>query len=371
MVIAGEISGDMHAGAVIRELRRRRPELDVFGIGGDELAQAGMQIHYHARDMAVLGLTEVLLRIRFFRRVFREMLALARERRPNAVLLVDYPGFNLRFAEQAHSAGLKVIYYVCPQVWAWNRRRIPKIARIVDRLLTIFPFEADVFKNHNLRVDFVGHPLATLAAAELSAPAAELPWAGKPKIALLPGSRYHEIKRILPVLAQAAALLRAKEPNAGFIVAAPSAEVAGWVRNTLDQQSTLPPNLSVVAGKTRAILRQADAAWVASGTATIETALMNCPMIVVYRVAWATYWLGRMLIRVPHLGMVNLVAGRQVCPEFIQSAATPCALADALLPLLNEGPLRTNMLQELRRVRQMLGEGDAAARAAEIIDREL
>ena len=370
MIIAGEISGDMHAAALVQAIRRRRPDIECFGIGGENLRAAGMEIHYDVRDMAVLGLTEVLLRFRFFKGVFNAMLALARERRPDAVLLVDYPGFNLRFAARAHALGFKVLYYICPQVWAWNRGRIPRMARIVDRLLAIFPFEVDVFKDSGLRVDFVGHPLVAQAAVARAEPLAPLPWQGEPRIALLPGSRYHEVKRILPVMLTAAARVQEQFPGAGFIVAAPSEEVAGWVRAVMGSLGNGPEHVAVMAGQTRQVLRQARAALVASGTATIETALMRCPMLVVYRVAWATYCIGRLLIRVPYLGMVNIVAGERLCPEFIQHKARPEAMAAALAPLLRDGPARETMLAGLDRVSQALGDPHAAEHAADIILQE-
>lgn len=371
MIIAGEISGDMHAAALVQAMRRRRPDIVCFGIGGDNLRAAGMEIHYDVRDMAVLGLTEVLLRFRFFNRVFNAMLSLARQRRPDAILLVDYPGFNLRFAAKAHMLGFKVLYYICPQVWAWNRGRIPQMARDVDRLLAIFPFEVDVFKKSSLRVDFVGHPLVAQAAAARTEPLAPLPWQGEPRIALLPGSRYHEVKRILPVMLATASRVQSQFPGAGFIVAAPSEEVAGWVRAVMDSLGKGPQRVSVVVGQTRQVLRQARAALVASGTATIETALMRCPMLVVYRVAWATYCIGRLLIRVPYLGMVNIVAGKCLCPEFIQHAARPETMAKALVPLLRDGPERATMLAGLDLVSQALGDPHSAEHAANIILQEL
>ena len=372
LVVAGEVSGDMHAAALVRALRARRPDMKVFGIGGAELRAAGMEILVDASGMAVLGLTDVLLKYRFFRKTFNDLLAVARERRPDVILLVDYPGFNLRFAARAHALGLKVIYYICPQVWAWNRARVPRMARIVDRLISIFPFEADVFRGTGLPVDFVGHPLVTEAHLVLAGPLAELPWqAGDPRVAILPGSRYHEIKRILPAMWSAAALLERQCPGAGFIVAVPSEQVAGWVRSVLAGLRGGPRRWVLVVGQTRQALRQARGAMVTSGTATIETALLRCPMVVVYETSWITYGLGRMVIRVPFLGMVNIVAGEALCPEFIQHRATPRALAAGLAPVLAEGSARTKMLVGLDRVIRALGEPGAEERAAEVVWKEL
>jgi lipid-A-disaccharide synthase len=327
-----------------------------------------MEILVDAKDMAVLGLWEVLKRYGHFKRIFEDMTRVALERKPDAVLLVDYPGFNLRFAARMHAAGIKVLYYVCPQVWAWHRSRIAKMAEIVDRLMVIFPFEVDVFKGTGLKVDFVGHPLVEEAEKALVEPLQPLPWKGQPRIALLPGSRKQEIERILPPMLGAASILRKKYPEASFIVAAASEEMDRLIHAKLGSR---PSTLPIVTGATRQVLRQADAAMVASGTATLETAMMGCPMTVVYRTAALTYYIGRMLVQVPHLGMVNLIAGRGLCPEFIQGAATPSNLAAAIEPLASDGPARRAMVQGLAEVRSKLGRGGAAERAAAVVLDEL
>ncbi|MFH0880844.1 MAG: lipid-A-disaccharide synthase, partial [Lentisphaerota bacterium] len=363
--------GDMHAARLVREMKARDPEIRFWGIGGDELRAEGVEILHDVREMAVLGIVEVLRRYSFFKRVFNEMLAYAEERHPDLVLLVDYPGFNLRFAEQARKMNLKVAYYICPQVWAWHRSRIGKMARIVDRLLVIFPFEVEVFRGTGLKTDFVGHPLVEATHEALSAPAQELPWQGEPRVALLPGSRRQEVERILPSMWQAAGVLEKKNPSMSFIVAAPGEEIAELAQSVLRETSGGPSRACVVTGKTREILRQARAAMVASGTATVETALMGCPMIVVYRTSWATYWLGRMLIQVPFLGMVNLVAGRALCPEFIQGAAVPANMAAAIEALLPEGPERSAMISGLQEVRAALSKKAENAGAAELLWQEL
>jgi lipid-A-disaccharide synthase len=372
LVVAGEISGDMHAAGLVRALRARRPDLRFFGIGGDELRAEGVEILYDARDMAVTGFAEVVRRFPFFRRVFFELLEAARRRRPDMVLLVDYPGFNLRFAEQAHRLGLRVVYYVCPQVWAWHRSRIPRMARSIDRMITIFPFEPACFAGSGLRTDFAGHPLVDEAKAALSQPDADLPWSGEPRVALLPGSRPNEIANILPCLWRAAAHLQERRPSASFIVPCPSADIDALVRKRIGELgSPAPSNWAVVTGQTRQVLRQARAAAVASGTATIESALMGCPMIVVYRTAPLTYAIGRMLVRVPHIGMVNIVAGREVCREFIQHGADPGRMAEALTALCGKTPERARMVEGLKDVAARLGGGGARERAADIVIEEL
>ena len=371
LIIAGEQSGDMHGAKVVRAVQARSPDVKFFGVGGEKMREAGVEILQDSKDMAVLGLVEVLKRYSFFRNVFFRILEAAKTRRPDAVLLIDYPGFNLRFAERARGLDLKVVYYVCPQVWAWHRSRVAKMAKIVDRLLVIFPFEVDVFKGTGLRVDFVGHPLVEATRAVREAADAPLPWRGTPRVAILPGSRRQELERILPSLIAAAVLVEKQYVGASFILAAASQEMAGLARAIIAQQTASPKNLEIVTGSTRQILKQADAAWVASGTATLETALMDCPMVVVYKTSWMTYEAGKRLIRVPFLGMVNLLAGRELCPELLQDAATPEALASAITPLLTDTPARRTVKDGLAEVRAKLGDGGAADRVAEHLIAEL
>ena len=248
MIVAGEVSGDMHAARLVEVLSSRMPGLRAFGIGGEQMRAAGVETVHDISDMAVMGFSEVMRRFAFFRRVFYETVRLARDRKPDAVILVDYPGFNLRFAAKAHALGLKVIYYICPQVWAWNRGRIPRMARVVDRLIAIFPFEARYFEGTGLRVDFVGHPLVDEAALAWKEPEIPLPWTGSPRIAILPGSRPHEVERILPIMWEAAGLMQKQRSEASFLVAAPSDEIEAVTRRAMETVATGPARWDVVAG---------------------------------------------------------------------------------------------------------------------------
>ena len=366
MIIAGEVSGDMHASALVRAARQQRPDIEWFGIGGPLMREAGVETLHDISEMAVIGLAEVLKRYRFFRKVFDEMLALADQRKPNIVVLVDYPGFNLRLASKLHDRGVKTVYYICPQVWAWHRERIPKMARIVDHLITIFPFEAQHFSGTGLKVSFAGHPLVDEADRARTLPAITLPWKGRKRIALLPGSRAQEIERLLPVMWEAAARLEQLNPDVSFIVATPSETEVPLVGEMISG-IVGPSNWDIVSNQTREVLRQADAAIVASGTATIETALMRCPMVVIYKVNPLTYLLGKMLIKIKHIGMVNIVAGREICPELIQSAATAEAISEAIQPLIEDTPRRRQMLEGLDDVRKAMGKGGAAEHAAAVV----
>jgi lipid-A-disaccharide synthase len=367
LIVAGEVSGDMRAAGLVTALRRIWPEAEFFGLGGPRMRAAGVDTREDIASLAVMGFAEVLRRLPYFRRVFRATIAAARAERPDAAILVDYPGFNLRLAARLHALTLPVIYYVCPQVWAWHRARIPRMARTVDLLLTLFPFEPGFFDGTGLRVRFVGHPLVDRAAEARAAPECALPWRGTPRIALLPGSRAQEIDRLLPVFWSAAGRLQARRPEASFLVAAAAPEAEAHIRARIATLTGGPAHWDVVADRTWPVLRQARAALVASGTATVETALMRCPMLVVYRTSRLTYALARRLVRVPHIGMVNLIAEDRICPEFIQAAARPEALADALAPLLEDGPERARMLAGLDRVVAALGPGGSDTRAAEEI----
>lgn len=371
LVVAGEPSGDQHAARVVEAVHRRRPDVKFWGIGGTALRSAGMEILVDAREMAVLGLWEVLKRYAFFRKVFTDLRAAAAVRRPDLVLLVDYPGFNLRFAAAMKSLGIPVVYYICPQVWAWHRSRIDRMAKLLKRLLVIFPFEVKEFEKTGLRVEYVGHPLVDEAERERAASRDPLDWPGSPRIALLPGSRRQEIDRILPVMWQAAGRLQRALPEAGFILAAGTQELSEYAHARTVRTEGGPSRYAVTYARTRQVLAEATAALVKSGTSTIEAALMNCPMCVVYKTSPVTYAFGRRLIRVPYLGMVNLIAGREAFKEFIQHNATPQALAEGLMPLLSDTPERSAALAALEEVRQALGQGGAAERAAAALIEEL
>jgi lipid-A-disaccharide synthase len=366
LIVAGEDSGDMHAADVIRELKARRADVNAWGIGGEKLRAQGVETLHDTREMDVLGIAEVLRRYSFFKQVFNEVLAETDRRRPDAALLVDYPGFNLRLAKELKKRGVKVLFYVCPQVWAWNRGRIPKMAEIIDRLMVIFPFEVDVFKDVDLQVDFVGHPMVDELRAFRAEPPRELPWSGEKKIALLPGSRRQEIRYILEPLLEAAQKLEASRPGISFIIPVPERRKE-LIEEVLQKTGKAPRNLSVVTGQAREVLKQADAAFVASGTATLEAALLGCPTVLVYRGGFVNYLFVKALIRVPWLGIANIVSGREIMPERLQQEMTPLKLVAAIDPLINATPERAAMLEDFQTLEKKLGNGAPAGRVAQII----
>ena len=371
LVVTGEVSGDMHAASVIHALRARRPDVACFGVGGDRLAETGMDLLVHVRDMAVFGPFAALTRLNHFRAVFNRVLRAVRERGAKTALLVDYGGFNLRLAKSLRGAGVKVLYYISPQVWASRPGRIKTMAARIDRLMVIFPFEPMVFEGSGLRVDYLGHPLVDAVQAHCAQPEVELPWPGDINVAMLPGSRHQEVDLILPLMLKAARILSALNPGCGFLIAAPDEPLAERIRGIVKELDSPFVHVDLVSGQTREILRQARAAWVASGTATLEAALLGCPLAVVYRTSAWMYALARRMVTVDWIGMVNLIAGETVCEELIQDGATPQAMADVILPLLTDTIERGQMLEEYARVRERLGPGGAADRTAGIIAEEM
>ena len=272
LVVAGEVSGDLHAAKVVQAVKARTPKTVFWGVGGDDLRAAGVELLQHTDQMGVMGIVEVLKQYRFFKGVLKQVLAEVDSRKPDAALLVDYPGFNLRLAAELKKRGVKVYYYISPKVWAWNKKRIPKMAQAIDRLMVVFPFEVEVFKGSGLPVDFVGNPLVAQIDEFLAGAHSELPWQSERRIALLPGSRRQEIERILPALLAVAQKLEERFPTASFMIAAPNERIEAVVNEQIGRCSEKPARLDVICGNARELMRQADVALITSGTATLETA---------------------------------------------------------------------------------------------------
>jgi len=368
MIVVGEPSGDAHAAALVRALRERDGDLELFGATGPLMREAGVETIVDSDELAIMGIVEVSRVLPKFIRAFRKLRSAAIERSPDAVVLVDWPEFNLRLAPALHRQGLKVIYYISPQLWAWRPRRVSKIQRDVDLLLSILPFESEWYRAHGVEhVEFVGHPLSGEVKARFGREEFcrrnELDPA-RPIISFLPGSRRKELERILPPMLEAIAALRTARPDVQpVIVVAPSRTVEE-TRALMSQRDV--ENVKVVQQQTREALAASDAAAVASGTATLEAALLETPMVVVYKespINWHT--LGR-LITVPHFGLVNLVAGREIAKELMQEALNGNNLAHELLKLL-EADTNRAAREELREVARRLGAPGASQRAAELI----
>lgn len=367
LLSCGEASGDLYAGALTRELLALEPSLTISGIGGPRFAAAGGRLLADYRDLAVTGLTEAIPKIPLFLATRRAIVSAARTERPDALVVIDAPDLNFRLAPRIRRLGIPVVYYIGPQVWAWRRGRLKTMREFVDRMLVIFPFEAAIYREAGVPVEFVGHPLVDLVRPavgreEFLSAHGLRPTA--PTVAILPGSRPNEVQRILPDLVAAADRIRAQVPGVQFVVArAPRLEDSLFdsLRTGGDRR------MVVVDGETDTVLASADVALTASGTATVQTALHDVPMVVVYRTSWLTYHVARWLVRVDAIGMVNLVAGEPIVPELVQDAFTSEAVAREAVSMLTD-PARSARIREgLARVRARLGGSGASRRAAEAI----
>jgi lipid-A-disaccharide synthase len=366
LVVAGEASGDMHAARLLAELKRLRPDVAPFGMAGEESARAGVELLAESREVAVVGITEVLRVLPRAREVFDLLVAETARRRPPVALLVDFPEFNLRLVRKLKALGVRVVYYVSPQVWAWRRGRVKMISRFVDRMLVLFPFEVSFYDGHGVAVEHVGHPLVD-EVPELpqawDAPHAE---DGPRRLALLPGSRRSEVEKLLPVMLAAAAEIRRRVPLVVTLVRAQTID-----RELVDTYLADPAlaaaglAVEVVESEDRfCTVASSHLAWCASGTATLEVALLRTPLLVLYRLRRGSYWLGKLLVRLPWFSLVNLVAQRGVVPELLQADANPERIAAESLRILTDGRVRAEMRQGLAEVRGRLGVGGASMRAA-------
>lgn len=361
-MVAAEASADLHGAGFVRALRQRRPGTRITGIGGTHLEAEGMELIERSDALAVMGFVEILAHIPKHWKLLRTFRARLASGSVGLVVLIDYPGFNMKLAAAAKAAGVPVLYYITPQVWAWGEDRLAELAKTVTKAACILPFEESLLRAHGIDATFVGHPLLDRAQSmpTQAAARAELGIAGDaPLLAMFPGSRSQEIQRHLGDAIATARVLQQRLPSLRVIVSgAPTVELR-------DGDVPFP----VVRAASFVALRAADAALCKSGTTTLEAAVAGCPMIVVYRTNVVTYAIARRAVRIPHIGLVNVVAGREVAKEFVQHAFTPTAAADALVPLLDRNsPQRSRMIDDLAGVRAKLGAPGAAARVAAIAD---
>ena len=366
--VAGERSGDNHGAALLKALRACVPEMRFTGRGGPKMrALAGGKFRDWIDDTAVVGLWEVIRRYPFFRKQFQATISEIEAVQPGAVVLIDYPGFNLRLAHALHAKlpELRIIYYISPQVWAWNRRRVSQMAQSIDLMLCIFPFEPELYKASGLRAIFVGHPMMSVIPSGNAAPPRD-----EELVGLFPGSREREVRKIFPVMRQAALELSHQDHDLRFVISAASEPLAELIRADLDGKDATG-KFSIVTGDARSIMGRVNVGMVASGTATLEAALSELPFVLIYRVAWLTYLAARLVVKVKYLGMPNVLANREIVPEFIQHKAQPRAIAAAVARLLTDKTERTRMLTDFAGVAQKLGRGEASVNAAEAIVTEL
>jgi lipid-A-disaccharide synthase len=361
MLSCGEPSGDLYAGALVAEVLRREPAADVFGFGGPKMAASGARLVGDFQGFSVTGLTEAVRVLPRSFAMLSRLTAAARDQRPDVFVAIDFPDFNFRLMAALHRLDVPVVYYVSPQLWAWRPGRMQTMKRYVDRVLVIFPFEEDLYRREGVPVEFVGHPLVDLVRVRQPR-AALLREHGldpdAPTVALLPGSRPNELRRIVPGIAASLPLIASRVPGVQFLVAAAP---------NLSDALFSPLAVPIVRERTDEVLAASDVVITASGTATVQAALHERPMVVVYKLSPLTYRIGKPFVRVDTYAMANLVAGKRIVPELIQDEFTAERVADECVRLLRDDELRTRTQEELRGVRTRLGEAGASGRAAEAV----
>ena len=365
MLVVGEASGDLHGSRLVRALHQMDPTLEISAVAGEGLKREGVEVIFDMARLTGTGLTELAGSLRSLWQAYALLKRMLRERRPNLLILIDFPDFNIRLARVAKSLQVPVLYYISPQVWAWRKRRITKIARWVDRMAVIFPFEVPLYERAGVKVEYVGHPLLDVAQASRHREATLTQLGLNPSrqtIAMLPGSRRWEVAYHLPPMLEAAERLSREMAPQFVLIRASTIEQSG-----LEQRlARVPVRVSISHGDTYNVLHACDLAWTALGTATLETALMLRPMVVVCRATWLTYGLARLLVRLNHVGMANIMAGEKIVPELIQTEMTPERLVAETKAILGDRELRERIILKLKEVREKLGSPGAAGRVAEM-----
>lgn len=368
MVSAGEASGDSHAAHALEALSARGVSVNSFGMGADALQTVGTELIVDCRDLAIIGIADALINYPKFMYRLRQLRHAMENRNPDILLIVDYPDFNLKLAKAAKKRGIPVLFYISPKVWAWRAGRVQRIATLVSHMAVLFPFEVEIYQRANVPVTYVGNPVVDDAKSAMSQDQACRHFdldPDKPVTTLLPGSRQSEITRNLPVIVATANLLRQKSPSMQFLLpVAPTLDLA-FIRNAADQP--LPEWIQLSQRDSRDAMRAADVALVASGTATLETALIGTPLVVMYVVHPFNYAIMKRLIKIPDISLVNIVAGRRIVPEYLQNEAVPENMATDLLSLLTDQKRRQKMLKELTQVKDKMGDGGASHRVAQLL----
>ena len=367
MIVAGEASGDNHGANLIQAVHARDPSVQFFGIGGQRMRAAGMDVRVDCARLAVVGLVEVLVHYRELAAVLEQMRETLRRERPDLLVLIDYAGFNLRLAPTARALGIRVLYYVSPQVWAWRQGRVKTIRECVDMMAVLLPFEESFYREHGVPVRFVGHPMVDQIGP--GAPREELLRAfgldpARKTVGLFPGSRRSEIRRLLPVLMDAAIRLHREYPDLQFLLPRASTITDEELAPYLHDKSL---GIVVVSGHGLDVMRACDAIATASGTVTLEIALTGTPMVIIYKVAWLTYWIARAMVKLDHIGLCNIVAGERLVPELIQHDAKPAAIAAEISHVLTDSGYAARMRAKLATVREKLGGGGGAGNIAALV----
>jgi len=367
VILAGEASGDLHGSGLVRELKRINPDLEIFGMGGDKMRKEGVELIFHIDQLSIMGFWEVMKNLSFIRRVMRTMITTAETRKPDLAVLIDYPGFNLRFARKVKDRGIPVAYYISPQVWAWGGNRVKKMQNLIDRMIVVFPFEKPIYDKFNIPCEFVGHPLLEVTRPVLS-------WEDFQKkfdlrkndvvVGLLPGSRWQEVEKILPIMLESCRILHPRIKNLRLLLGLAPTIRKEKVESLIGLVS-LP--VTIAENLTYDVMKHSHLLLITSGSATLECAILGTPFLVLYQTSFWTYLVAKSMINIPHIALANVVAGKKIVPEFIQKKAAPLKIADEMYDILNDQKRYKTIQNELEKVKGKLGEEGASRRAAQIV----
>jgi lipid-A-disaccharide synthase len=367
LIIAGEASGDLHGSILVRELKKINPNLEIFGIGGDRMKREGVKLIFHIDKLSFMGFFEVIRKLGFVREVMKTMISVTETRRPHLTILVDYPGFNLRFAKKVKNLGIPVVYYISPQVWAWGGNRVKKMKNLIDKMMVIFSFEKEIYKRFNIDCEFVGHPLLEVTRPILSLEDFQNKFDIRKNdvvVGLLPGSRWQEVEKILPIMLESCKLLKPRIKNLKLLLGLAPTIKKEEMENLLkpaDFQAMIVENL------TYDLMKHANFLLIASGSATLECAILGTPFLVLYKTSFWTYLVAKSLVSIPNIALANVVAGKRVVPEFIQSQAVPSRIAEEMYEILTDRERYKAIQNELKKVKEKLGEEGASKKAAQIV----
>jgi len=371
LIIAGEVSGDIHGANLVRAVKERLSNVEFYGLGGKNMEASGVKLYYNLVDIAVLGVFEVIKKYITFRKILNIVVRKLDSEKFDCVILIDYPGFNLRFARYVKNRGIPIVYYISPQVWAWGGGRIKLIKKLVNKIVVFFRFEEELYKNQGLQVEFVGHPLVDVVKPSLTKEEALKLFgleSGKKTITFFPGSRAFEVKALLPIMLEAGELIKKECPDVQFLIARLTSLKKELFDKFLNRSSI---KATLVEGKTYEAIEAADLMIIKSGTGTLETAILGKPMIITYKAALLTYLITRMVIRLPYIGLANVIAGEKIIPEFLQYNAKPYKIAKEAVSLLNNPKRIDEMKRSLIKIKESLGGPGANERAADVVVRFL
>jgi len=366
MIVTGEVSGDIYGGLLAADMLKIDPGIELSGVGSEKMEEAGVSLFLDSNQLSVMGFWEAITQLRKLRGILHSLQDRIKRERPDLLILIDYPGMNLRLAKFAHGIGIRVMYYVSPQIWAWGRNRVKAVRDHVDKMVVILPFETELYQAEGVDVSYVGHPLIDIVGPEIDRDTLRSNLGlepGRKLVTLLPGSRSQEIRNHTRPLVETARLLRERLPSTDFVLVT----LPAFVDLVRAEAAAVGGESFPIASEHRyAILKYSDLALTCSGTATLEAALLETPMIVIYKLAFFSWALGKLIVKVPHVSLTNLVAGKRLVPEFLQGAVDPVALAREAGSLLQDDTRREHIVEELKRIRAKLGGGGASERAARL-----